>query len=164
MTNSGIRRTYRGAAGGTEIGAVVQLPDLEHRMEPHTERRGHRARHRTENPGFLAVRPNVLITPAEVAAAAAARARAARSAIARWAAATSRSRPPPLPMSSSGLRYVLPSRSPQCRQPDSARPRRPGRSPALARPARRRASVLITGSYVVRTRPWSMLMTGLPGD
>ena len=48
--NSGIRRTYCGAAGGSEVGAVVQFPDLQHRMEPHAERRGHRARNRSEKP------------------------------------------------------------------------------------------------------------------
>jgi hypothetical protein len=48
--NSGIWRTYCSAAGGTEVGAVVQFPDLQHRMEPHAERRRHRARDRSEKP------------------------------------------------------------------------------------------------------------------
>jgi len=47
---SGIRRTYCGATGGAEVGAVVQLPDLQHRMQPHAERRGHPARDGSEEP------------------------------------------------------------------------------------------------------------------
>jgi hypothetical protein len=48
--NSGIRRTYCGAAGGSEVGAVVQFPDLQHRMEPYAERRRHRARNWSQKP------------------------------------------------------------------------------------------------------------------
>ena len=48
--HSGIRRTYCGAAGGAEVGAVVQFPGFQHRMEPHAERRGHPARDRSEKP------------------------------------------------------------------------------------------------------------------
>jgi len=48
--NSGIRRTYCGAAGGAEVGAVVQFPDPQHWMQPHAERRGHCARDWSEKP------------------------------------------------------------------------------------------------------------------
>jgi len=35
--NSGVRRAYVSAAGGSEVGAVVKLPDFEDRMEPPAE-------------------------------------------------------------------------------------------------------------------------------
>ncbi len=46
--NAGIRGSYRGAAGGAEVRAVVELPDLEQRMEPHAETRRHWTRNRME--------------------------------------------------------------------------------------------------------------------
>src|SRR4249919_2912758 len=46
--HSGVRGAYSSAAGGAKVRAVVQLPDLEQRMEPHAETRRHLTRNRTQ--------------------------------------------------------------------------------------------------------------------